>query len=116
MQEHEIEILLIEEYLKPLGYNYVCGYFIAPDGETPERGSYSDILLKGRLLTALQRINPDMPTETNLLFVSVQHFSFEKLESFGNFRKSPICFSHIVVHFYGSGAFFPFFRFYAKIM
>ncbi|CUH60900.1 type I restriction endonuclease subunit R [Thalassobacter stenotrophicus] len=49
------------EWFKDLGYTYVCGYDIAPDGETPERHDYRSVILKDRLLSALTRINPDIP-------------------------------------------------------
>ena len=49
------------EWFKDLGYAYVCGYDIAPDGETPERHDYRSVILKDRLLSALTRINPDNP-------------------------------------------------------
>ena len=38
-----------------------AGYDIAHDGETPERTDYRSVVLKGRLLSALTRINPDIP-------------------------------------------------------
>lgn len=49
------------EWFKDLGYKYVCGYDIASDGETPERTDYRSVILKDRLLSALKRINPDIP-------------------------------------------------------
>ena len=49
------------EWFKDLGYTYVCGYDIAPDGETPERSDYRSVILEARLLAALTRINPDIP-------------------------------------------------------
>lgn len=41
-----------------LGYSYVYGPDIAPDGESPERSRYDDVLLTERLETAMKRINP----------------------------------------------------------
>lgn len=49
------------EWFKDLGYKYVCGYDIAPDGETPERTDYRTVILQDRLLSALKRINPNIP-------------------------------------------------------
>ena len=49
------------EWFKDLGYQYVCGYDIAPDGPTPERSDYRSVVLKDRLLSALKRLNPDIP-------------------------------------------------------
>jgi type I restriction enzyme R subunit len=58
--EDQIELQSIE-WFKDLGYQYVCGYDIAVDGETPERTDYRSVVLKDRLLFALTRINPDIP-------------------------------------------------------
>ena len=46
------------------GYEYANGYDIAHDGEAPEREDYKQVLLTGRLLNALQRINPQTPVAT----------------------------------------------------
>ena len=55
----------IEEYtietLESLGYRYIYGPTIAPEGEFSERVAYDDIILKERLKAAIQRINPDVP-------------------------------------------------------
>ena len=58
--EDQVELQSIE-WFKDLGYRYVCGYDIAVDGETPERTDYRSVVLKDRLLSALTRINPDIP-------------------------------------------------------
>src|SRR3989304_9460005 len=62
--EQQIE----EEALRMLeeeGYEYVYGPDIAPapEGKTPERERYSDVVLVGRLRKALERINPKAPKE-----------------------------------------------------
>src|SRR3989338_7929589 len=51
------------EWLGELGYEIIGGPEIAPapDGERPERNSYSDVILAGRLKKAINRINPDIP-------------------------------------------------------
>ncbi|MEG4210472.1 type I restriction endonuclease subunit R [Microcoleus sp. S13_B4] len=58
----------IEEYslelLDALGYDYKHGKILEPEGATPERQSFSDVLLKDRLTQALARINPHIPPET----------------------------------------------------
>ena len=59
--EDQVELQSIE-WFRDLGYDYVCGYDIAPDGETPERSDYVSVVLKDRLLSALTRINPDIPS------------------------------------------------------
>lgn len=43
------------------GWEYRHGPDIAPDGETPERADYRQVVLTGRLREALQRLNPDVP-------------------------------------------------------
>ena len=58
--EDQVELQSIE-WFKDLGYQYVCGYDIAVDGETPERTDYRSVVLKDRLLSALTRINPEIP-------------------------------------------------------
>ncbi|EAT16356.1 type I site-specific deoxyribonuclease, HsdR family [Desulfuromonas acetoxidans DSM 684] len=46
------------------GYDYAFGPDIAHDGDTPERSDYQEVVLRGRLLTALQKINPHIPLES----------------------------------------------------
>ena len=58
--EDQVELQSIE-WFKNLGYKYACGYDIAVDGDVPERTDYRSVILKDRLLSALQRINPDIP-------------------------------------------------------
>lgn len=60
ISENHIELLAIE-CLEALGYNYVYGPEIAPDGDTPERASYADVLLLARLQKAVRRINTSIP-------------------------------------------------------
>ena len=60
--ENDIELLAIEQ-LKALGWQYVYAPDIAPDGENPERESFSDIILVQRLKTAIAKINPALSLE-----------------------------------------------------
>jgi type I restriction enzyme R subunit len=46
------------EYFRQLGYKTIWGPGIAPDGTAPERADYGQVLLRGRLRDALERINP----------------------------------------------------------
>lgn len=48
-------------WLVETGYRHVCGYDIAPDGNTPERTDYRQPLLVERLRTAIARLNPQLP-------------------------------------------------------
>jgi len=54
--ENEIESIALS-YLQHLGYEYVCGTDIAPDGEHPER-AYSEVALATRLRNAIDKLNP----------------------------------------------------------
>ena len=52
------------EWLSGLGYTVLHGPDISPDGPTPERISYDQVLLTVRLRQALERLNPHLPAET----------------------------------------------------
>ena len=52
------------EWLSGLGYAVLHGPDISPDGVTPERVSYGQVLLTVRLREALVRLNPHLPAET----------------------------------------------------
>lgn len=60
--EDDIEQLAIEE-LQALGYHYIHGAAIAPDGEFPERSSYTDVILAERLKNAISKLNPNIPAD-----------------------------------------------------
>jgi type I restriction enzyme R subunit len=57
----------IEEYslqrLDSLGYGYQNGYDIQPDGQHPERESFSQVILKERLQNAIAKLNPHLPAD-----------------------------------------------------
>ena len=61
--ESEVERAALE-WLTGLGYAVAHGPDIGPEGPAPERGSYDEVLLTGRLREALARLNPHLPTET----------------------------------------------------
>ena len=52
------------EWFKELGYAYAFAPDLAPDGTTPERTDFRQVILTGRLRSALQRLNPEVPTST----------------------------------------------------
>lgn len=58
--EDIVELAAIET-LQELGWSYLHGSVIAPDGSLPERRSFGDVVLTGRLEAAIARINPDAP-------------------------------------------------------
>jgi type I restriction enzyme, R subunit len=61
--ENQLEQLCLDWFLAG-GYNYAFGPDIAHDGDTPERRDYQQVVLVGRLLTALQKVNPHIPLAT----------------------------------------------------
>ncbi|OSJ19235.1 DEAD/DEAH box helicase [Bradyrhizobium canariense] len=58
--EDIIELAALET-LQELGWSYLHGSVIAPDGIAPERRSFGDVILTSRLEVAIARINPDAP-------------------------------------------------------
>ena len=62
--EANLEEAILEWLKDDLGYSVVFGPNIAHDGEYPERSSYEDIVLVGRLRSAIHRINPTIPEES----------------------------------------------------
>jgi type I restriction enzyme R subunit len=61
--EDQLEQLCLD-WFRTQGYSYAYGPDIAPDGDTPERRDYQQVVLTGRLLAALQNINPHIPLAT----------------------------------------------------
>lgn len=59
LTESAIEDFAIKLFER-LGYSYVYAPDIAPDGERSERSRYDEVLLSGRLESALKRINPKL--------------------------------------------------------
>jgi type I restriction enzyme R subunit len=60
LNEDAIEQYAIE-LLKGLGYAYLTGTDIAPDGARQERKTFKDAVLVGRLRAATARLNPALP-------------------------------------------------------
>ena len=58
--EDQLEQLCIE-WFQSIGFETACGYDIAPDGDTPERADYRQVILIDRLLRQLEVINPNIP-------------------------------------------------------
>jgi type I restriction enzyme R subunit len=48
-------------WFEDLGYEVIFGPDLAPDGSSPERKNYRQVLLEGRLQAALHRLNPELP-------------------------------------------------------
>src|SRR5574338_336989 len=60
--EDKIEYFAIEQF-NSLGWEYVHGSVISPEGEKPERENYEQIILTERLRKAVSTINPHIPQE-----------------------------------------------------
>ncbi len=64
--EDQLEQLCLD-WFQSIGYDTICGYDIAPDGDSlsgrgaPERSDYRQIILHDRLLNCLELINPHIP-------------------------------------------------------
>ncbi len=58
--ESAVEDLAIQR-LEEQGYTYLSGPEIAPDGETPMRASFEDVLLLEKVKAAIDRLNPTIP-------------------------------------------------------
>jgi len=52
------------EWFQELGYAYAFAPDLAPDGTSPERTDFRQVILTGRLRSALQRLNPEVPAGT----------------------------------------------------
>jgi type I restriction enzyme R subunit len=58
--EDTVELAAIE-WLREIGYDYIHGGVIAPGEPAAERTTYNEVLLVGRLHSALERINGHIP-------------------------------------------------------
>lgn len=77
--ESSVEEFAIE-LLEGLGYKYMAGPDIAPDGERAERKSFEDILLLDRLRKAVDAINPTIPSEAREDAIKqIQRLNFPEL-------------------------------------
>jgi type I restriction enzyme R subunit len=61
ISEDNIEQIIIQEFIE-LGYQYINGTNISPDGSMPER-EYNEVVLKNRLQEAIAKLNPTIPFE-----------------------------------------------------
>jgi type I restriction enzyme R subunit len=62
LTEEKIESFLLS-LLENLGYEYKHGVVISPDGDKQERQTYSDVILKDRLIHAINTLNPSIPPD-----------------------------------------------------
>lgn len=61
ISEDHIEQVVIQEFIE-LGYQYINGTDISPDGSMPER-EYNEVVLKNRLQEAIAKFNKSIPYE-----------------------------------------------------
>ena len=61
ISEDHIEQVVIQEFIE-LGYHYLNGADISPDGYSQER-EYNEVVLKSRLQNAIALINPTVPAD-----------------------------------------------------
>jgi type I restriction enzyme R subunit len=61
ISEDHIEQIVIQEFID-LGYSYVNGADISPDGISQER-QFDEVVLKQRLQAAISKLNPNVPYE-----------------------------------------------------
>lgn len=62
--ESDIEQIVLDLFGQALDYDAVLsGPELAPDGSAPERQDYGDVVLRGRLKRAIDRLNPDVPPD-----------------------------------------------------
>jgi type I restriction enzyme R subunit len=50
-------------WLGEMGYTVAAGPDLAPEGANPERATFADVVLVGRLRAALAKINPTIPPD-----------------------------------------------------
>lgn len=62
LNEDAYELQCIE-WLRATGWNYLHGGVIAPEGNSPERATYKDVILVDRVEESLGRINPGVPRD-----------------------------------------------------
>ena len=62
LSEAEVEQLLLQIF-EGLGYERSTDNQLGPDGTSPERESYGDVILQRRLVEAIARLNPHVPSE-----------------------------------------------------
>ena len=62
LNEQQLEDLCIG-WCQEIGWQFVHGPNIGPDGDRPERADYRQVVLRDRLLAALARINAHVPLE-----------------------------------------------------
>lgn len=63
ISEDDLEQMSLE-WFQEIGYTFIHGPLLAPDGEKPERDDFRQVVLTGRLRSALTKLNPGVPAAT----------------------------------------------------
>jgi type I restriction enzyme R subunit len=79
LNEQQLEDLCIG-WFQQTGWQFVHGPDIAPEGDRPERADFRQVILHDRLLAALARINPQIPTAALEQAVHTLHTVSEPLQ------------------------------------
>jgi type I restriction enzyme R subunit len=70
ISENEIEQIALN-YLQNMGYTYILGTDISPDGEHPER-QYNEVVLVTRLRDAIDKLNPSITQDAiTKIFINI---------------------------------------------
>lgn len=62
LSEGAVEQVVLD-HLTALGYSVTTDAEIGPDGKSPEREAYADVVLTKRLAAAIEKLNPTIPAE-----------------------------------------------------
>jgi type I site-specific restriction-modification system R (restriction) subunit len=62
--EDQLEQLAIQ-WFRDTGWTYASGADLAPEGASPERADFRAVVLKGRPMSAVQRLNPNRMIESS---------------------------------------------------
>src|SRR3989338_6719344 len=62
LAESEVEQATLD-ILSELGYEILYGPYISPEGTSPQRKNWSDVILLERIAVEVDRLNPNIPRE-----------------------------------------------------
>ena len=68
------------EWFQELGYQYIYGPVLAPEGKNQERKDFKTVILEDRLRLALQRINNDIPNPNNSSSIKIMPLGASRVE------------------------------------
>ena len=102
---HALELLCGYEGHAPLGWTYIHGPELAPNGPGAERKLWSDVVLLQRLRDAVKRLNWELPSEAvervcELAVTSTSPVTIEDHKSFHDFLLAGDVFTADVIHYW----------------